>query len=125
MKFARWTFLIAGVWGLLILVPQYFLLEQNGIDAPPAINHPEYYFGFVGVAIAFQIVFLLIASDPLRYRPMILAGIVEKLSFGIATLVLLLKGMVEGPILFGAAMDMIFSVLFVISYLKLSREPGA
>jgi hypothetical protein len=125
MKFARWTFLIAGSWGLLILVPQYFLLEKNGIDAPPAINHPEYYFGFIGVAIAFQIVFLLIAADPLRYRPMILAGIVEKFSFGLATLVLLLNGMVSGPIIFGAAVDLLLGLCFIDSYVKVLRDPGA
>lgn len=125
MKFARWTFLIAGILGLMILIPQYFLLEKNGIDAPPAINHPEYYFGFIGVAVAFQIVFLLIASDPLRYRPIILAAIVEKFSFGIATMILLFKDMVGGPIVAGASIDLVLGVLFVISYVKLSRDPGA
>lgn len=125
MKFARWTFLIAGIYGLLVLLPQYFLIEKAGSDAPPPINHPEYYFGFVGVAIAFQIVFLLIASDPLRYRPIILATIVEKFSFGIATAILLSKDMVAGPIVYGAAVDVVLGILFIISYVKLSREPYA
>lgn len=125
MKFARWTFLIAGIYGLLVLLPQYFLIEKAGSDAPPPINHPEYYFGFVGVAIAFQIVFLLIASDPLRYRPIILAAIVEKFSFGIATAILLSKDMVAGPIVYGAAVDVVLGILFIISYVKLSREPYA
>lgn len=125
MKFARWTFLIAGIYGLLVLLPQYFLIEKAGSDAPPPINHPEYYFGFVGVAIAFQIVFLLIASDPLRYRPIILATIVGKFSFGIATAILLSKDMVAGPIVYGAAVDVVLGILFIISYVKLSREPYA
>lgn len=125
MKFARWTFLIAAIYGILILLPQYFLIEKAGTDAPPAINHPEYYYGFVGIALAFQIVFLLIASDPLRYRPIILAAIFEKFSFGIATMALLVKGLVAGPIVIGAGIDLVLGILFIASYVKLTREPGA
>jgi hypothetical protein len=40
--------------GLLALLPQYFLEAGNGLDFPPAINHPEYYFGFIGVAVVWQ-----------------------------------------------------------------------
>ena len=50
-------------------------LERTGLDNPPPVTHPEFYYGFVGVALAFQLVFLTIASDPLKYRPLILAGI--------------------------------------------------
>ena len=125
MKFARWTFLIAGLLGLTVLLPQYFLIDKAGLDAPPAINHPEYYYGFIGIAVAFQIAFLIIASDPLRYRPIILAAIVEKFSFGIATMVLLVKGTVGGPIVIGAAVDLVLGILFLISYIKLSRQAEA
>lgn len=52
MRFTSRLFLIAGIYGLLVLVPQYFLEEKNGRDYPPAITHPEYYYGFVGVAVA-------------------------------------------------------------------------
>lgn len=57
MKFAKWVYRIAGIYGLLILTPQYFLETKNGIDFPPAINHPEYYYGFIGVALAWQVAF--------------------------------------------------------------------
>ncbi len=62
MRFARYTFEAAGTIGILVLVPLYFLLEQTGIDNPPPITHPEYYYGFVGVALAFQIVFLIVRA---------------------------------------------------------------
>src|SRR5258706_12035314 len=88
MKFARYTFLIAGIYGLLVLAPIYFSEEKVGIDYPPAITHPEYLYGFAGVAIAFQIVFLIIAKDPVKYRLMILPSIIEKFSFGIAVVIL-------------------------------------
>lgn len=118
MRFARYVFGIAGVYGLVVLLPQYFLLEKTGLDNPPAITHPEYFYGFVGVAVAFQIVFLTIASDPVRYRPLMPATLVEKFSFAIATLVLLMQGRVAGPIVAGAAIDALLGVLFAISYFR-------
>lgn len=33
--------------------------SRNGIDFPPPINHPEYYYGFIGVAIAWQVAFII------------------------------------------------------------------
>ena len=34
MTFAKRVFLIAGVYGLLVLVPQYFMEERIGRDTP-------------------------------------------------------------------------------------------
>ena len=73
MKFARWVFLIAGIYGILVLSPMYFLADKFGEQDPPVITHREYYYGFIGVGIAFQVLFLLIAREPLRLRPAIIA----------------------------------------------------
>lgn len=81
MKFAKYTFLVAGIYGLVALVPQYFLADKIGRDFPPAITHPEYYHGFVGVALAWQIAFLIISRNPARYRLMMLPAILEKAAF--------------------------------------------
>lgn len=122
MKFARYTFLIAGVYGLLALVPQYFMENQIGIDNPPAITHPEYFYGFVGVAIAFQLVFIIFSTDPQKYRPLILPSLVEKFSFVIAAAFLLAQGRLAGMIIFGAAIDLLLGILFAVSWFKLIRE---
>ena len=82
MKFAKRLFSIAGVYGLLTLLPQYFLERKIGRDFPPPISHPEFYYGFIGIAVAWQILFLIIASDPHRYRAAMLAAVVEKATFG-------------------------------------------
>ncbi|MEO8042270.1 MAG: hypothetical protein ABI646_06665 [Acidobacteriota bacterium] len=121
MKFARYSFATAGTVGILVLVPLYFLLEQTGIDNPPSITHPEYYFGFIGVALAFQIVFLIIATDPIKYRPLMLAAVVEKFAFVIPTFYLYSQGRVTGSIIWGAALDLIWGTLFVVSYFKLAK----
>jgi len=112
--------MIAGILGLLVLVPQYFLEEKIGLDSSPAITHPEFFYGFIGVAIAFQLVFLVIAADPRKYRPMILPSIVEKFSFGLAVAALVLAGRVSGQIVIGATLDLVLGVLFIISWFKLA-----
>jgi hypothetical protein len=116
MKFARYTFAAAGAIGILVLVPMYFFLEKTGADNPPPVTHPEFYYGFVGVALAFQIVFFIIATDPLKYRPLMLASIVEKFAFVIPTFYLYSQGRVAGPVVGGAALDLMWGVLFVVSY---------
>ena len=118
MKFAKWVFLIAGVYGLLVLLPQYFLETRQGLDYPPPINHPEYYYGFIGVAVAWQVLFLLLATNPARYRLMLLPAILEKASFGIAAPVLFLQGRVPAVILVFAIIDLILGALFALAYVK-------
>ena len=120
MKFAKYTFLIAGIYGLLVLLPQYFLEEKVGLDSPPAITHPEFFYGFIGVAVAFQLVFIIISTDPQKYRLLIPASIVEKFSFAVAVSILFVSGRTAGPILIGAALDLVLGVLFAISWFKLA-----
>jgi hypothetical protein len=122
MKFARTVFYIAGVYGLIVLTPQYFWEEKNGRDFPPAITHPEYYYGFIGVALAFQVLFLIIARNPERYRAAMIPAMIEKFSFGIAAVVLLMQNRIAIP-MFGAAMiDLILGALFVAAFFKTQQK---
>ncbi len=116
MKFAKWTYLIAGIYGLLILLPQYFLEVQNGIDYPPPINHPEYYYGFIGIAVAWQIAFIIISRDPVKYKLLMIASIIEKYTYGIATMVLFLQDRVAKVVLVVGTIDLVLGTLFIISY---------
>jgi len=61
MQFARLTFAIAGVSGALATLPLYFLEEQINQRTPLPITHPKFYYGFVGVVLAWQILFLIIS----------------------------------------------------------------
>ena len=121
MRFARHLFLFAGVSGLLLLVPQYFLESYNARNFPPPLTHPEYFYGFVGVAAAFQIVFLIISRDPVRFRPMMLAGVAEKFSFSIACFTLFALGRVHPAITVFAAMDAVLGILFIAAFVKTKR----
>jgi hypothetical protein len=121
MKFAKYTFLIAAIYGFLVLIPQYFLEEKNGLDNPPAITHPEYYYGFVGVALAFQVVFLMISRNPLQYRAMMIPSVIEKFSFVIALIVLFIQHQVAPAMMFAGGIDLLLGVCFIISYFKTSE----
>lgn len=118
MKFARRVFLIAGIYGLAALLPGYFLEEQVGRDYPPPITHPEYYYGFIGVAVAWQVVFLIVSRDPIRYRPMMIPAILEKATFGIAVVILFAQHRVATLTLGLALIDATLGVLFVLAYIK-------
>ncbi len=125
MKFAKWVYLLAGIYGLLVLLPQYFLESRNGLNFPPAINHPEYYYGFIGVAVAWQIGFLIIARDPQRYGPLMIATVIEKYSYGIAALVLYGQGRLAGLMLVTGLIDLTLGTLFAVAYHKVGRSNHA
>lgn len=77
MRFAMWVFLVAGVSGILMVAPMY--LEDRFVqEYPPPTNRPEFYYGFAGVTLAWQVMFLVIASDPARYRRALLPAMLEK-----------------------------------------------
>ena len=122
MRFAKYTFLIAGIYGLLVLVPMYFLEERNGRDFPPAINHPEYYYGFIGVAVAWQVLFLVLSTDPKRYRLLMFPAILEKLSFVIPVIVLFVQNRVPFFIVVVAIPDLILGALFAVSFVKTRHD---
>src|SRR5262249_638462 len=118
MRFARWVFLLAGISGILIVLPPYFLEERFGQDHPPAVTHPEFYYGFFGVTLAWQFLFLVIATDPVRYRLAMLPAMLEKASYAIAIPILYaLERVNEGTAAF-SLIDATWLVLFVIAYLR-------
>lgn len=124
MTFAKRVFLLAGVYGILALTPMYFLEARLGRDFPPPVTHPEHYYGFVGVALAWQVLFLVIARDPAWYRPVMIPAVLEKLAFGVAALLLFLQGRVASMVLGPAAVDLVLAVLFAVAFLR-TKEPEA
>jgi len=59
VTFARRVFAAAGIYGVLVLAPQYFMEGRIGRDFPPPITHPEHFYRFIGVALAWQVLFLV------------------------------------------------------------------
>jgi uncharacterized membrane protein len=124
MRFAKIVFWSAGIWGVLVLTPLYFLLDTIGRQTPPALTHPQFYFGFVGVALEWQIAFLVIATDPVRFRPMIIAALLEKLTFiGTITVLYSQRRIVLAEAI-PAVPDAILAVLFAISFVRTKPSPA-
>jgi len=118
MKFARIVFWIAAIWGVLVLAPLYFIFDMISRNDPPPITHPGFFYGFVGLALAWQIAFVFIARDPVRYRPLMIPSIIEKVSFNAAVVILVLQGRMHSSDLIFAGTDLLLGVLFAVAYFK-------
>lgn len=119
---ARRIFLVAGIYGVIILLPQYFLEDRLGRDFPPPITHPEQFYGFIGVALAWQVAFLVIARDVVRFRPLMIPAVLEKAAFGGAVVVLYAQGRVGGAVLAVGLVDLFLGLLFATAYAVTPRE---
>jgi len=118
MKFAKIVFYAAAIWGILVLTPLYFLFDRIGQQDPPPITHPGFYYGFVGVGLAWQIAFLIIATNPARFRPLMIACMVEKFSYSASLTVLYLQRRLHPTDLTFGAVDFLFGLLFAAAFLK-------
>jgi hypothetical protein len=122
MKFAKVVFRIAGIWGLLVIPPLYFLFDVIGRIDPPPITHPGFFYGFVGLALSWQVAFLFLSTDPVRYRPLMIPSVLEKFTFSAAMIVLVLQNRTRPSDLIFAATDGLLGVLFVIAYVRTPRR---
>jgi hypothetical protein len=122
MRFARIVFWIAAIWGFLIITPLYFMFNLIGEKDPPPITHPAFFYGFVGVALVWQIAFLFIARDPIRFRPMMIPAILEKLVYSIPVIILVLQKRMNPTDLMFSATDLTLGALFLAAYLRIPRS---
>lgn len=120
-RFARLVFRVAGIYGLVVITPLYFMERLISEAQPPAITHPEHFYGFVGVTLAWQVAFLVIATDPERYRPLMLVAVLEKLTYAIAVAVLWALDRIAASVFWTGSVDWIFVALFVAAYLRTSN----
>src|SRR5260370_1014327 len=97
------------------MIPQSFMEARIGRDFPPPITHPEHFYGFIGVALAWQVAFLIIAADPVRYRPLMWTAILEKVAFGTAAIVLYAQHRLALPTLAAGFIDLAFAALFFVA----------
>ena len=118
MKFAKVVFAIAGTWGVVVLTPLYFLVDLTGLRYPPPTSYPHFFYGFLSVAMAWQFAFFVIASNPARFRLMMIPAIVEKLGYIIGTVLLYSHGRIDSAALTTVVPDSVLGLLFVIAFVK-------
>jgi hypothetical protein len=118
MKFAKIVFWIAGIWGLVVITPLYFMFNLIGQKDPPPITHPGFFYGFVGCALAWQVAFCFIATDPARYRHLMIPSVLEKVTYAGAVIILVAQGRMHFSDLVFGGTDALLGLLFVIAYFR-------
>jgi hypothetical protein len=118
MKFAKIAFFSAGIWGILVLTPLYFMFDLIGRQDPPPITHPAFFYGFVGVGLAWQVAFFIIAMDPLRFRPLMIAAMLEKFGYAATLIVLYGQRRLHASDLLFCVVDSVLGVFFVIAFVQ-------
>lgn len=109
---ARLIFAIAGTYGLIVLLPLFFVEPRLA----PAPSRPEDYYGFLGAASVMQLVYLIIARDPLRYRALMPIGVLAKLSFFVTVAILWAAGRTAAPAFAFATIDLAIGIAFAWSW---------
>ena len=118
MRFAKYVFIGAGVWGIVVLTPLFWLIDVTGRPYPPPTDYPQFFYGFLFVAMAWQIAFLVIATNPIRFRQFMIPAIIEKLGYVSTLAILYSKSRISAidtqPIL----PDLLLGTLFIVSFVK-------
>jgi hypothetical protein len=118
MRFAKLVFIAAGVWGIAVVTPLYFLIDVTGRQYAPPADYPQFFYGFLSVTTAWQIAFLVIGSNPARFRPLMIPSIVEKLGFVVTVAVLHGQARITAAEATVAAPDLLLGVLFIAAFAK-------
>ena len=121
MKFAKYSFWAAAIYGILIIFPLFFSEQKLGIDYPPEINHAEYYYSFAGVTLVWQVLFIFIAMNPLKHRIIMIPCIFEKLCLLPTFCILFPQGRFPQMWIPLMITDFVFAILFLISFIKLKK----
>ena len=118
MRFARIVFILAGIWGIAVLVPFYWLMDITGRHYRAPAEYPHFFYGFFAVALAWQLAFLVIGASPVRFRPFMIPAIIEKFGYVTTLAVLYAQGRISAIDVQAAVPDGLLGVLFVVAFIK-------
>ena len=122
MRFAKWVFTAAGIWGIAVLTPLFWLVDITGRRYPPPAGDPQFFYGFLLVALAWQIAFLVIGRNPARFRPFMIAAVVEKLGYVSMLIVMRAQSRISAVDAQPAWPDLLLGLLFIAAFVKTRPE---
>jgi hypothetical protein len=122
MKFAKIVFWAAGLWGILVITPLFFIFDLVGRQDPPPVTHPGFYYGFATAALAWQLAFFVIASDPVRFRTLMLPSVFEKFSYCVVVFTLFFQSRMRQTDLVFGIVDALLGVLFIVAFARTRRS---
>ena len=120
MTFARWVFRIAGIFGILTVTPMYFMEHRMA----PGLEHPVFFYGFVGINLVWQILYLVLATDPARYRPIMLPAILVKTLSFVSITWLFAAGRTDFGMVPAAGVDLVLAILFLAAWWATRPKPS-
>ena len=109
---------------LLIQINLTCVFDYIGRQEPPPITHPQFYYGFAGIGLAFQFVFLVIASDPVRFWPLVIPSVLEKLGYVIPVAALYFRGRISISDTASSVPDAVLCLLFVAAWFQVRVRNG-
>ena len=113
-RFASRIYFWCAVFGIGVLALAYL----QPVPDPWHLTH----LGFVGTALVFQGIFLVIARDPLRYEPIMPVTFFEKLCFGVPAVAFAMNGQADVASAVFGAIDLVMMVLFIIAWRGLRKS---
>ena len=119
MRFARIVFVVAGIWGLAVLTPFYWLVDVTGRQYTSPTEYPHFFYGFFSVAMAWQIAFLVIGSNPVRFRPLMIPAAIEKFGYVVTLAVLYGQARISTADAQAAVPDLLLGILFIVAFAKI------
>ena len=122
MRFAKYTFTCAGIWGLAVLLPFYALVDVTGRRYAPPVDYPQFFWGSFAVAVAWQVAFLMIGSDPARFRLLMIPAILEKMGYVATLIVLYAGGRISSLDVQPVLPDFALGVLFMAAYVMTGKR---
>jgi hypothetical protein len=126
MRYTRWAFFGAAVFGLALLIPLAPGALGGWQDIAPADGpYGVYFVGSVIQHIVWQIVYLMIFSDPYRFRPMMVPATLAMATSPFVSVWLYVYGVGVWnyiALLYGA-----FAILFILALWQSGkgRQPAA
>ena len=112
------------IWGIAVLTPLYWLVDISGRHYSVPSDYPQFFYGFIGVAIAWQIAFLIIGSNPARFRTFMIPAMIEKFGYVATLLFLYSQSRISALDMQPAIPDGLLGLLFVAAFLR-TRTSGA
>jgi len=122
MKLARAAFIGAGIWGIAVLTPLFWLVDVTGRRYGPPMDYPQFFYGFLSVAMAWQVAFLVIGSNLARFRSLMIPSIAEKLGWVVTVAVLYGRGRIAAVDAQAAIPDLLLGLLFIAAFAKSRPE---
>src|SRR6187551_1602650 len=116
MRLAKYVFTGAGIWGIVVLTPLYWLVDITGRRYAPPADYPHFFYGFLCVTMAWQLAFLMIGSNPVRFRLLMLPAMVEKLGYVTTLLMMYGQGRVASADAQAAIPDGLLGLLFIVAF---------